>query len=258
MAERVQREAVAGKIPGLSRVIRDTKFQIAAGLSLLAAITAACAPAQAKEGQNNIVDSNPPAATATQEIPTSKPPATAEAQKNPEKKPLFSKLFPGVDISNAEIFPYTDATGTIDLVAIDLSPKVTLTAPTSSERFATAEANTPYSGSWAGFTNETGTGITVIGNYKLLIEAPAGVKIEEGQAFGVTVETDHKNPSGKTIIVQIAKRDPNTRKWYTPREEVEKYFPGIYSKPKAKAINYEGPVKGVTTYDYSGGPNDSR
>lgn len=191
---------------------------------------------------------------------TSTPESTAEAQKpnTPEKKPLFSKLFPGVDVSNAEIIPYTDSTGSIDLVVIDLLPNVTLAAPMTSTRFATAEAGTPFYGSWASFSPAAGgAGITVIGSYKLLIEAPAGVKIEEGQPFGVTGETDHKNPGGKTIIIQIAKRDPNTKKWFTPTEEVEKYFPGIYTKAAAKAINYDGPIKGVTTYHYSGGPNDS-
>jgi len=93
MAERVQQEVVSGKIPGLSRVIRDAKFQIAAGLSLLAAITAACAPAQAKEGQDIILNPNnpTPAASAPQEIPTSKPPATAEANP-PTPTPEVKKL----------------------------------------------------------------------------------------------------------------------------------------------------------------------
>ena len=191
------------------------------------------------------------------------PSATAEAQKPPPEatktpeKALPCKILPDEYCAKAEIVPYTDAQGSFEFVAIDLPADVTLTAPTTDTRFATAQANPPFYGSWAGFSNKNDVGIVVIGNYRLLKEAPAGAQIEEATPFGVTTETNHKNLNGKTIIVQIAKRNPETKKWFTPKEEVEKYFPGIYTKPIAKAINYDGPIKPVTTYHYSGGPNDS-
>jgi len=185
--------------------------------------------------------------------------ATAEAQKpaTPEKKPIFSKLFPGIDISNAEIIPYTDAQGTTDLVAINLDAGVKIEAPLSTDYYATAEANAPFSGSWAVFSTGGRNGVLVIGNYTFLKKAPGGAKITEGEPFAVTTETDHKNQGGKTVVVQIARFDPTTGKFFTPKEEVEKYFPGIYSKPIAEAINYQGPINAVITHHYSGGPNDS-
>ena len=152
--------------------------------------------------------------------------------------------------NSAEIIPYTDPVGNLDLVAINLPAGVPLIAPKDGQ-LSTAEANAPFSGSWAGFG-----GIVIIGNYTLSINAPAGTPIVAGTHFGTTTETDHKNLDGKTIIVQVAERDPNTRKWFTPKGEVEKYFPGIYSKPVAKAVSFEETVKPVTTYNYTGGPND--
>ena len=186
--------------------------------------------------------------------------ATVEAQKpisTPEKKPLYSKLFPGVDISNASIIPYTDSQGSIDLVAINLDAGVKIAAPLSTD-FSTAEATAPFSGSWAGFSTGGRDGIIVIGNYTFLKQAPGGAAITEGEFFAVSTETDHKNQGGKTVVVQIANFDPTTGKFFTPKEEVEKYFPGIYSKAAVKAINYDGPINAVITHHYSGGPNDSR
>lgn len=192
----------------------------------------------------------PPLPTETA-VPTPEPTKTPEVLAN-------CKFIPEQYCNNAEITPYSDATGDSELVTITLPPNVTLTAPVSTLRYDTADAaEAPFSGAYASFSpGNGGAGISVQGDFTLLKKAPAGITMEVGTPFAVTTETTGNNLNGVTVVIQIAKRNPETKKWHTPKEEVEKYFPGIYKKTAKKAIRYDGPIKGITTYHYSGGKDD--
>ena len=249
---------------------RGTRFQnyLLAGLTLSSPLLAACgtavragdSPASAEATTAASAEQNPDTSQVNIPLVGKAEPATAEAQKptTPEKKPLFSKLFPGVDISNAEIIPYKEGTNEFELVGIIVDAGVDLTAYTDLEVSKNA-ARTPFSGSDAflDIPENSGSGsISLIGNFEFTKEIPATEKIKTGNKYATTTETDGKNLNGKTIIVWISKLDRSTKKFFTPRELVEKYFPGIYSKPMTQQADYQGQVEGKTIYKYFGGPND--